>query len=61
MALVVWTPPSASDNSGVAPLVFSTMESPQTLGAGTVTVRAMAFDSSEQVASCTFTITVNGM
>ncbi|XP_060073519.1 deleted in malignant brain tumors 1 protein-like [Ylistrum balloti] len=57
-ATVTWQKPTATDNSGSNVVVFQNMQSPTTLGAGTYTVNAMAYDPSGQSASCSFTIKV---
>ena len=59
-ATVSWTAPSPLDNSGTPVTIIQTLQSPVTLGSGTYAVNILAFDSSLNLASCTFNINVKG-
>lgn len=59
-ALVNWTEPVATDNSGVKPRVTSNYQSPQWFGQGTHVIRSTAVDQSGNKATCVFTVTVIG-
>lgn len=59
-ALVNWTEPVATDNSGVKPRVTSNYQSPQWFSQGTHEIRSTAVDQSGNKATCVFTVTVIG-
>ena len=59
-ALVNWTEPVATDNSGVAPTVTSNYQSPQRFSQGTHVITYTAVDQSGNKATCTFTVYVTG-
>ena len=59
-ALVNWTEPVATDNSGVAPTVTSNYQSPQRFSQGTHVITYTAVDQSGNKATCTFTVKVIG-
>ena len=59
-ALVNWTEPVATDNSGVAPNVTSNYQSPQRFSQGTHVITYAAVDQSGNKATCTFTVKVRG-
>lgn len=60
-ALVNWTTPVVTDNSGVAPTVTSNYGSPQKFSQGTHAITYIAVDQSGNKATCTFTVKVTGM
>ena len=59
-ALVNWTEPVATDNSGVAPTVTSNYQSPQIFSQGTHVIIYTAVDQSGNSATCTFQVQVLG-
>ena len=59
-ALVNWTKPVATDNSGVAPTMTSNYQSPQRFSQGTHVITYTAVDQSGNNATCTFTVNVIG-
>ena len=59
-ALVNWTEPVATDNSGVAPTVTSNYQPPQRFNQGTHVITYTAVDQSGNMASCTITVKVIG-
>ena len=59
-ALVNWTEPVATDNSGVKPRGTSNYQSPQWFRQGTHVITYTAVDQSGNKATCVFTVTVMG-
>ncbi|XP_067041700.1 uncharacterized protein [Acropora muricata] len=57
-ALVNWTNPVATDNSGLTPKVTSNFQSPQTFSVGNHVITYTAEDKSGNKATCTFTVKV---
>ncbi|XP_044165691.1 low-density lipoprotein receptor-related protein 4-like isoform X3 [Acropora millepora] len=57
-ALVNWTNPVATDNSGLTPKVTSNFQSPQTFSQGNHVITYTAEDKSGNKATCTFTVKV---
>ena len=60
-ALVNWTNPVATDNSGLTPKVTSNFQSPQTFSQGNHVITYTAEDKSGNKATCTFTVKVIGI
>ena len=56
---VSWIEPSASDESGNVTLIVKTHSSGQMFKVGSTTVMYMFADSSNNIASCTFGVTVS--
>lgn len=59
-ALVNWTNPVATDNSGLTPKVTSNFQSPQNFSQGDHVITYTAVDQSGNKAICTFTVKVIG-
>ena len=59
-ALVNWTVPGATDNSGEVPTVTSNCYPPRRFSQGTHVITYTALDQSGNNATCTFTIEVTG-
>ena len=59
-ALVNWSEPVATDNSGVAPTVTSNYQSPQRFSQGTHVITNTAVDQSGNNATCKFQVQVLG-
>ena len=59
-ALVNWTEPVATDNSGVEPNVMSNYQSPQRFSQGIHVITYTAVDQSGNNATCTFQVEVLG-
>ena len=59
-ALVNWTVPDATDNSGEVPTVTSNYYPPRRFSQGTHVITYTALDQSGNNATCTFTIEVIG-
>ena len=60
-ALVTWTNPVATDNSGLTPKVTSNFQSPQTFSQGNHVITYTAEDKSGNKATCRFTVKVIGI
>lgn len=60
-ALVNWTEPVATDNSGLSPKVTTNYHSPQRFGEGAHVIGYNAMDQSGNKATCTFTVVVTGI
>ena len=60
-ALVNWTEPAATDNSGIAPVVTSNYQSPRRLSQGTHVITYTAVDQSGNTATCFFKIELAGI
>ena len=60
-ALVNWTEPVATDNSGLTPKMRTNYHSPQKFGKGAHVIVYSAMDQSENKATCTFTVVVTGI
>ena len=56
---VSWTEPTAVDESGNVTLVVKTHSAGQMFRVGSTTVMYMFADSSNNIASCTFVVTIN--
>ena len=59
-AVVSWTPPMATDNSGVAPITMGNFGPNTSFAIGTSEVFFTAMDGSSNVVTCYFNVTVNG-
>ena len=59
-AIVSWTPPTASDNSGEAVTLTSDYSPGDTFPIGTTTVTYTATDSYGNIATSTFDVVVTG-
>ncbi|XP_071785173.1 uncharacterized protein [Asterias amurensis] len=59
-AVVTWTPPTATDNSGTAFIIFSSSSPGSVFPAGTTPVSYVFSDPSQNYASCSFFVTVTG-
>ena len=57
-----WTVPTATDNSGIRPIVTVTpiLMPPLQLGPGVTSITYLAEDAEGNIANCTFAITVEG-
>ena len=60
-ALVNWTEPVATDNSGLTPKMRTNYHSPQKFGKGAHVIVYSAMDQSGNKATCTFTVVVTGI
>ena len=60
-ALVNWTNPVASENSGLTPKVTSNFQSPQKFSQGNHVITYTAVDQSANKATCRFTVKVIGI
>ena len=60
-AMVAWTDPSATDNSGFVPNVICHPQSGNNFTIGATVVKCNATDNSGNTAQCSFDVTVNGM
>ena len=60
-AVVNWTEPVATDNSGLSPKVTTNYHSPQRFGKGAHVIVYTAMDQSGNKATCTFTVVVTGI
>ena len=60
-AVVNWTEPVATDNSGLSPKVTTNYHSPQRFGEGAHVIIYNAMDQSGNKATCTFTVVVTGI
>ena len=60
-AVVNWTEPVATDNSGLSPKVTTNYYSPQRFGKGAHVIVYTAMDQSGNKATCTFTVVVTGI
>ena len=58
--MVTWTEPTATDNSGIQPVVSRSHFPGATFGLGPTTVSYTFTDQAGNSASCVFTVTVNG-
>ena len=60
-AVVNWTEPVATDNSGLSPIVTTNYHSPQRFGKGAHVIVYTAMDQSGNKATCAFTVVVTGI
>ena len=60
-AVVNWTEPVATDNSGLSPKVTTNYHSPQRFGKGAHVIVYTAMDQSGNKATCAFTVVVTGI
>ena len=60
-AVVNWTEPVATDNSGLSPKVTTNYHSPQRFGEGAHVIVYNAMDQSGNKATCTFRVVVTGI
>ena len=60
-AVVNWTEPVATDNSGLSPKVTTNYHSPQRFGEGAHVIVYNAMDQSGNKATCTFRVAVTGI
>lgn len=60
-AVVNWTEPVATDNSGLSPKVTTNYHSPQRFGKGAHVIVYTAMDQSGNKATCTFRVVVTGI
>ncbi|XP_072051832.1 uncharacterized protein [Amphiura filiformis] len=56
--VVTWTEPTVTDNTGVSPMIFRSIESGASFRVGTTRVEYFAFDDAGNEATCSFAITV---
>ena len=56
--VVTWVPPTAQDNSGQVPDVFSTHQPGESFGVGETQVVYIFTDQAQNSATCLFTVTI---
>ncbi|XP_038068280.1 mucin-3A-like isoform X2 [Patiria miniata] len=57
-ASIAWSEPTATDNSGIAPTVTGSLQSPIDLGVGSTTAMYTATDAAGNEAFCTFSVNI---